>query len=75
MSSKILIRVKYTLIGFWSVGYITLAISRLLRNELSDFARGFCDGFALVLIGVGFIYMVWCIIKGQNPYKFDKHSG
>lgn len=74
MSSKIVIRVRYALLICWSVGYITLAISRLLRNELTDFVRGFCDGFAIVLIGVGFMYIVWCLVKGQNPYKFDNQS-
>jgi hypothetical protein len=75
MSSKIIFRVRYALLICWPVGYITLAVSRLLRNKLSDFERGFCDGFALVLIGVGFMYMVWCLVKGHNPNKFDKHSG
>lgn len=56
---------------FSSLGYIVLALSRLLRNVLTDFSLGFCEGFSVVLIVIWFFYMCYCFLKKKNPYRLD----
>jgi hypothetical protein len=66
MRSKIF---KYEILIGYMAGMLTLSLSSIFRDSLSDFARGFCEGFSLVTILAGFIYMCWCVVKKKNPYK------
>ena len=52
-----------------TVGFIVLSLSSIFREKLSDFALGFCEGLSVALILVGFVYVVYCLAKGENPYK------
>lgn len=54
-----------------AAGYLTLSLSNIFRNSLSDFTRGFLEGFSIVCILIGFIYVIWCIAKKKNPYSFQ----
>lgn len=72
VDAKMVSIIRYVMLTCWSVGYLALALRGLFREHLSDFTRGFLDGFALVLIGVGFIYLIWCLAKGENPYIIPK---
>lgn len=64
--------VRYVMLICWTLGYLALALRGLFREHLSDFTRGFLDGFAIVLIGIGFVYLIWCLAKGENPYVIRK---
>lgn len=57
-----------------AVGMLVLAFSRIFLSYLSDFARGFCEGFSLTLIVIGTVYIVWCLAKKKNPYVFDDNK-
>lgn len=72
VDAKMVSIIRYVMLTCWSVGYLALALRGLFREHLSDFTRGFLDGFALVLIGVGFVYLIWCLAKGENPYVIRK---
>jgi len=60
---------KYEIMIGYSIGLLTFSLSSIFRNSLSDFAKGFCEGFSLDTILAGSIYMCWCFIKKKNPYK------
>lgn len=54
------------------LGYSVLIFSIILRNSLSDFSRGFCQGFSIMFLSIWSMYLCYCVIKKKNPYK--KHS-
>lgn len=48
-----------------------ISLSSIFRNELSDFALGFCEGVSVVLILSSAIYLIRYFVKRNlnNPYK------
>lgn len=62
-------RLQMLLISCNALGYLVFSFSRIFRDSLSDFARGFCDGSSIVCITIGTAYLVWCAVKRKNPYK------
>ncbi len=57
----------FVLIAF-GVGEITLALSGIFRDNLSDFQLGFCEGLSATGIILGGIYMVWSFAHKRNPF-------
>ena len=66
MRSRIL---KYEILIAYSMGLLTFCLSSIFRDSLSDFAKGFCEGFSLLTIFTGLAYGCWCAVKKKNPYK------
>lgn len=54
---------------FYALGFLTLSLSSIFREHLTDFELGFSKGISIVFIVTGFSYICWCIFKGKNPYK------
>ncbi|WP_321423817.1 hypothetical protein [uncultured Bacteroides sp.] len=60
---------KYEILIAYSMGLLTFVLSSIFRDSLSDFAKGFCEGFSLLTIFTGLAYGCWCAVKKKNPYK------
>ncbi len=56
----------------YGIGCLTKALSSIFRDRLSDFERGFFDGFSIVMIVAGTVLIIWSLVKKQNPFKFEK---
>ncbi|MDF2819857.1 MAG: hypothetical protein K0R15_298 [Clostridiales bacterium] len=56
----------------YAVGQLTLSLSSMFRDNLSDFAMGFCEGVSVVFIFIGLIYFGWCIYNKKNPFGIEK---
>ncbi|WP_418697542.1 hypothetical protein [Bacteroides sp.] len=48
------------------IGAAVFALSSIFRNELSDFALGFCEGVSVVLILGSAIYLIRYFMKKKN---------
>ena len=48
---------------YLTIGAGIFALSSIFRNELSDFALGFCEGVSIVLILGSAIYLVRYFVK------------
>ena len=48
---------------YLSIGAGIFLLSSIFRNELSDFALGFCEGVSIVLILGSAIYLVRYFVK------------
>jgi len=55
-----------------AMGYLTLTATKLFLRNLPDFWLGFLEGFSMVCILIGFVYLVWCLVKGRNPYRVQE---
>ena len=53
------------------VGAILLIISRIFRHSITDFTRGFCEGFFIVSMILWLIFVFYCLLKKKNPYKIN----
>ncbi|SHK73250.1 hypothetical protein SAMN02745163_04363 [Clostridium cavendishii DSM 21758] len=65
-------RFQYFMLIISLIGYLFFCLSKIFRNDLSDFTLGFCEGSSVVFIVSWGIYMILCLVKGKNPYKIDK---
>lgn len=59
---------RILMLVFYFVGMSVSVLSSIFRRSLSDFTLGFFEGMSIVLILLGFIYMVWCLAHRKNPY-------
>ncbi|MBP7176609.1 MAG: hypothetical protein KBA53_10425 [Thermoclostridium sp.] len=55
-----------------AAGYLTLAVTKLFLRNLPDFWLGFFEGFSMICILIGFAYLIWCLVKGRNPYRVQE---
>ena len=46
-----------------AIGAAIFSLSSIFRNELSDFALGFCEGVSVVLILSSAIYLIRYFVK------------
>ncbi len=51
---------------YLGIGAAIFALSSIFRNELSDFALGFCEGVSVVLIICSAIYLIWHFMRKKS---------
>lgn len=54
-----------------ALGFLTLSLSHIFRNHITDFTLGFCEGLSCVCIISWGLYMSYCFIRKKNPYKLN----
>ena len=59
---------------YLAIGAGIFSLSSIFRNELSDFALGFCEGVSIVLILGSAIYLVRYFVKKETSIIHIKHS-
>lgn len=52
-------------------GLLTFTLSSIFRDSLTDFWKGFCEGFSIATILSGCIFHVWCLVRKKNPFKYE----
>lgn len=62
-------KIQYVMLMVLFLGLLISSISRMFSDSLTDFALGFCQGFSLVFIVSGFIYVCRCFAKKKNPFN------
>lgn len=60
--------IKIVILAGYLIGLLVYSLSSIFRNSLTDFGLGFCEGFSIFCIGVGFIYISICLAKKRNPF-------
>ena len=50
------------------LGILSFVSTLFFRDSLSDFTKGFLEGFAGTAILIGIVHIVVCRIQGRNPY-------
>ena len=54
---------------FYLMGLLAFTLSHLFRHSLTDFQFGFCEGFSIIAMLVGFIYIIWNLIHNRKPFR------
>ena len=55
---------------FYLSGMMIFTLGSIFRHSLTDFQLGFCEGFAIVAMITGLIYIIWNLAYHKNPFKF-----
>ena len=50
------------------VGMLFFTMSLFMSRLLPDFWLGFAEGIAIVGIVMGMIHIVFCFVRGRNPF-------
>ena len=50
------------------VGMLCFTMSLFMSRLLPDFWLGFAEGIAIVGIVMGMIHIVFCFVRGRNPF-------
>lgn len=61
-----------SMMGLYATGQLTLIFMRFFEEYLSDFVIGFLEGYAVVFIITGFLFMCWCFRKKINPFTLKE---
>lgn len=64
-------RLQLLFLSYNAVGYVVLAVTRLFGKHFSDFFLGFLEGFAIVSILAGFIFLLWCMTNKKTPHQAE----
>ena len=59
------------IMGFYLLGQLVYVLSSIFRKSLTDFQLGFCEGFSLVAMVTGLVYVCWSFAHKRNPFKFE----
>lgn len=54
--------------ALYLVGMLCFAMSLFLSRLLPDFWLGFAEGIAIAGIVMGMIHIVFCFVRGRNPF-------
>lgn len=65
-------RIGIIMMSLYAIGQLTLVFMRFFEEYLSDFVIGFLEGYAVVFIITGFLFMCWCMARKTNPFTLKE---
>lgn len=65
-------RIGIIMMCLYAIGQLTLVFTRIFEEKLSKFEMGFLEGYSVVFIIAGFLFMGVCLRKKINPFTLKE---
>jgi hypothetical protein len=67
-------KLQKLMIPFNITGLLMFTVTRLFRNSFSDFWLGFMEGFSIVWIVTGTVFILWSLSKKRGHSKCSHNA-